>query len=153
MSSSSLHFIGVDPGLMAGVGVLTFGNDVFTMSTSEMTWHSAATYVERWTREPNAIATVKVGSERYTIPTGRSVMTAQQDAIMCNGALDWLTTQRGITFVLQPRAEVKKVVTDAVLRKLGWYKKTKDGHANDAARHAGFLLFSTRPDLWLRLID
>lgn len=147
-----MHFIGIDPGLMAGVAVLTISpQKVFTMSASEMTWHSAASYAERWTREPDAISTVKVGSERYTIPTGRSVVTAQLDAIMCNGALDWLTTQRGITFVLQPRAEVKKLVTDVMLRKLGWYKKTKDGHANDAARHAGFLLFSTRPDLWLDL--
>lgn len=146
-----MHFIGVDPGLMAGVAVLTFGNGVFTMSSSEMTWHSAATYVERWTREPDAIATVKVAAERYTIPTGRSVVTAQQEAIMCNGALNWLTARRGITFVLQPRAEVKKIVTDAVLKKLGWFTKTKDGHANDASRHAGFLLFSIRPDLWLDL--
>lgn len=119
------------------------------MSTDEMPWRNAVSYVDAWTRTTNK---VRIGSERYTIPTGRSVVTAQLDAIMCNGALDWLTTQRDVTFVLQPRAEVKKLVTDAVLRRLGWYKKTKDGHANDAARHACFLLFVTRPDLWLNLL-
>jgi hypothetical protein len=120
------------------------------MSTSEMPWRNAVSYVERWCRSQEA-PYVSIGSERYTIPTGRSVMTPQLDAIMCNGAVDWLTTQREVTFVLQPRAEVKKLVPDSLLKKLGWYKKTKDGHANDAARHAGFMLFSSRPGLWLQL--
>ena len=122
------------------------------MSTSEMPWHQAVSYIERWCRQPEA-KKLSIGSERYTIPTGRSVVTAQLDAIMCNGALDWLSSQRDVTFEQQPRAEVKKLVTDAVLRRLGWFKKTKDGHANDAARHAGFRLFVTRPELWLRLVD
>jgi len=139
---------------MAGIAVLTISTLEVgwsaNLSSSEMPWHDVVSYAERWCRPPEA-SRVRIGSERYTIPTGRSVVTAQLDAIMCNGALDWLSSQRDVTFVLQPRAEVKKLVTDAVLRKLGWYKKTKDGHANDAARHAGFMLFSTRPDLWLQL--
>jgi hypothetical protein len=150
------HYIGVDAGLIAGVAVLTIATTteddfISSLSSSEMEWRNAVDYVERWCRPPEA-RRVSIGAERYTIPTGRSVVTPQQDAIMCNGALDWISSRRDVTFVLQPRAEVKKIVTDAVLRKLGWFKKTKDGHANDAARHAGFLLFSTRPDLWLRLL-
>jgi hypothetical protein len=152
--SNTIHIVGVDPGLIAGVAALSIvlpltGSLITTMSTAEMPWRDAVTYVDKWT---TAAKDVRIGSERYTIPTGRSVVTAQLDAIMCNGALDWLSSQREVTFVLQPRAEVKKLVTDAVLRKLGWYKKTKDGHANDAARHAGFMLFSSRPDLWLQLV-
>lgn len=119
------------------------------MSTDEMPWRDAVSYVDAWTR---ATKSVRIGSERYTIPTGRNIVTPQLDAIMCNGALDWVSSQRDVTFVLQPRAEVKKLVPDTVLKKLGWFKKTKDGHANDAARHAGFMLFSTRPDLWLGLL-
>lgn len=141
---------------MAGITVLTIATSEtgwgVNLSSSEMPWRDAVSYAERWCRAPEA-KRVRIGSERYTIPTGRSVVTAQLDAIMCNGALDWLSSQRDVTFVQQPRAEVKKLVTDAVLRKLGWFKKTKDGHANDASRHAGFLLFSIRPDLWLRLLD
>lgn len=121
-----------------------------TLSSSEMPWADAVSYVDRWTPLGWRL---RVGSERYTIPTGRSVVTAQLDAIMCNGALQWLTTLREVTFALQPRAEVKKVVTDAILKKLGWFKKTKDGHANDATRHVCFLLFSTHPELWLRLLE
>jgi hypothetical protein len=153
--SDPFHIIGVDPGLIAGVAVLTAaslpgGTFSTTMSASEMPWCDAVTYVDRWCRPPEG-KYVRIGSERYTIPTGRSVVSAQLDAIECNGALRWISSQREVTFALQPRAEVKKLVTDAVLRRLGWYKKTKDGHANDAARHAGFMLFSTRPELWLQL--
>lgn len=149
--------MGIDPGLMAGLAMLTVNDTsaeslTVTFSSNEWPWRSAVSYADRWSRAPEG-KQLKIGSERYTIPTGRSVVTPQLDAIMCNGALDWITSQREVTFVLQPRAEVKKLVTDAVLKKLGWYKKTKDGHANDAARHAGFLLFSVRPDLWLRLVS
>jgi hypothetical protein len=130
---------------------MTIGAEI-TLSSTEMPWRDCVSYAERWCRSP-VVSRLSIGSERYTIPTGRSVVTAQQDAIMCNGALDWLSSQYEVTFVLQPRAEVKKLTTDALLKKLGWYKKTKDSHANDAARHACFHLFVTRPELWLRLTD
>lgn len=149
----------MDPGLIAGIAVFTVayapyidGGIATTLSTSEMPWHDAVSYVERWCRPPES-KKVSIGSERYTIPTGRSVVTAQLDAIMCNGALEWLSSQRDVTFELQPRAEVKKLVPDSLLKKRGWFKKTKDGHANDAARHACFRLFVTHPELWLRFTD
>jgi hypothetical protein len=147
----------VDPGLIAGVAVLTVafapyieGGIAASMSTKEWAWQEAVSYIERWCRQPES-QKLSIGSERYTMPTGRSVVSAQLDAIECNGALRWLSAQCKVTFELQPRAEVKKLVTDAILKKLGWYRKTKDGHANDAARHAGFRLFTTHPELWLRL--
>lgn len=148
--------MGIDPGLMAGVAVLSatlMSNDTWTttMSTSEMPWRDAVSYVERWSRGPER-ANLAVRSERYTIPTGKTTVTPQLDAIMCNGALDWLLSQRDVSFALHPRAEPKKIAPDAVLKKLGWYKKTKDAHANDAARHVGFHLLESHPTLWLHLL-
>lgn len=35
----------------------------------------------------------------------------------------------------QTAAQAKGFVSDAMLRHLGWYVRSKDGHANDAARH------------------
>ena len=141
---------------MSGVAMftaaLTTENKWITsMSTSEMPWHNAVSYAERWSRGPER-ADLTVRSERYTIPTGRSVVTAQLDAIMCNGALDWLLTQREVSFRLHPRAEPKKIANDAVLKKLGWFRQTKDGHANDAARHVGFHLLESHPELWFHLL-
>lgn len=132
--------------------IIDFTGDTYTstMSKKEWPWQEVVSYVERWCRPPES-ERVFIGTERYTVPTGRSVMTSQLDAIMCNGALLWISSQRDVTIEFQPRAEVKKLVPDALLKRLGWYKKTKDGHENDAARHACFRLFSHRPNLWLRL--
>lgn len=86
---------------------------------------------------------------------GRSTrpMTAQLAAIETNGAARWIASQYEATFGLQPRAEAKKVMTDATLRNLGWYRKTKDGHANDAARHIGLALLRHFPVEYMRLIQ
>lgn len=149
MSSESFHIIAVDPGLICGVTVVTVSPSDITRSTSELPWLKAVEYVERWLHEDN----VSLCSERYDIPTGRSVVSAQQEAIKTNGALEYLSSLRKITFVLQPRAEVKKVVSDVLLRKLSWYVKTKDGHSNDSTRHAGFWLLQHHPVVWLRLTD
>jgi len=85
---------------------------------------------------------------------GRSTrpMTTQLAAIETNGAARWISSQYDATFGLQPRGEAKKVMTDATLRRLGWYKKTKDGHANDAARHIGFALLQHFPVEYMQLI-
>jgi hypothetical protein len=95
-----------------------------------------------------------VVAERWDT-AGRSnrPMTAQLAAIETNGAARWITSQYDATFGLQPRGEAKKVMTDATLRRLGWFKKTKDGHANDAARHVGLALLQHFPVEYMRLIE
>lgn len=153
--SETFHIAAMDPGLVAGVGVITVAlgpsfKNGFSVgaSSSEMPWIDAVRYLERWGAEGARICT-----ERYDITSGRGPMTAQPDALKANGALEYVCTLRAVTFRLHPRAEVKKVVTDKVLRDLGWYKKTKDGHANDALRVAGFELLRFRPELWLLLTE
>lgn len=143
---------------MCGIAVLTIvvepGESLKSvLSSNEMPTVPTGQYVQRWCHERNARKHTHVGSERYTIPTGRSIVTQQLDAIEGNGMLRFITSQCEVTFQLQPRAEVKKLVPDKLLRKLDWFKQTKDGHANDAARHACFLLFSLRPEWWMRLLD
>lgn len=153
----AFFIIAVDPGLVCGVAALTVAHGVdvdggiaVTMSTDERPWLGAVAYVEEWLKAtpPQRLMVV---SERFDIPTSRRVFSSQPEALKTNGALEYISTRRGVTFGLQPRAEVKKVVSDALLRRLGWFRKTKDGHANDSARHAGFALFESRPELWLRL--
>lgn len=52
--------------------------------------------------------------------------------------IGWLKGEEGYTYpelVMQTPAQAKQFATDDKLRRLGWYNATKDGHANDAARH------------------
>jgi len=148
--------IALDTGNITGICALTLGlgltetSPQVTHSIAERPWLEAVSYAERWVREST---NVTLCWERYDNTPGRRVLTAQPAAQMANGALEYVATQCGITFRQQSRGDAKKVVTDAVLRKLKWYHKTKDGHANDASRQAGFFLHQFHPELWLRLLE
>ncbi len=75
--------------------------------------------------------TVLVVCERFII-SARTIQTKiYYDSIWFEG---WLRLECPAA-VFQTPAQAKKFATDAKLRHLGWYTRTKDGHANDAARH------------------
>ena len=82
---------------------------------------------------------VHVVAERFTFTSTK--MTRQYDALEVIGALRYVSHRPGVKFTLQSRAD-KERVSNATLRQIGWYTSTKDGHANDAARHA--LVYLTR---------
>jgi hypothetical protein len=149
---STSHVIAFDAGLITGVCALTI-SEIVTHSSSEMEWVYAVAYAERWAREGIGNGSVSLCWERYDQPPGRRVLTAQPEALKTNGALEYVATQCEVTFRQQSRGEAKKVVTDDVLRRLGWFIRTKDGHANDASRQAGFFLHQHHPELWLRMLD
>lgn len=158
IKSATFNIVAVDPGLMCGLSVISAkvaeDGDAFAInhSSSERPWVNAVEYVERWCRSDAEIrANLTVVAERYDSMPGRRILTAQPEAQQAIGGLIYVTTQCQTTFLQQPRAEVKRVVTDRVLRHLGWYRKTKDGHANDATRHACFRILQSHPELWHRL--
>jgi hypothetical protein len=145
-----LHVVALDTGAMTGVSVITWTRDHdIVHSANEFPWIDAVRYAARWSEECDMF----MCCERYDQAPGKRILTPQPEALMAIGALTYLATQCNATLRQQPRAEAKRVVTDSVLRKLGWYKKTKDGHANDASRQAGFFLHQNFPALWLELTD
>jgi hypothetical protein len=152
-SSDAFHILSVDPGLVCGVAIATISLTPFvmTLNSTELPWLDAVKYMNRWMMDDQTRRHLEVTAETYTM--GTRLLTPQPEALKTNGAVEFLCTLWDITFVYQPVTEPKKVVPDSLLKKLGWFKKTKDGHANDAARHVGYRLLVTRPALWLSLTD
>jgi hypothetical protein len=60
------------------------------------------------------------------------------------GVLRWLARKYELRFVTQRPADAKRFATDEKLRRLGWYRSTPGGHANDALRH--LLLYLANAD-------
>jgi hypothetical protein len=149
--SDSFNIISVDPGLVCGIAVATISATTgqISLSSNEQPWLDAVKYVNRWIADDTSRRHLEVTTEMYTM--GTRVLTPQPEALKTNGALEYLCTLWDVTFAYQPVTEPKKVAPDALLKKLGWYKKTKDNHANDAARHIGFRLLVTRPAMWMAL--
>jgi hypothetical protein len=74
-------------------------------------------------------------AERFVISQRTIKSERQTDALDILGYLDSLRALYGLEFTLQTAAQAKRFCPDGKLRSLGWYERTKDGHANDALRH------------------
>lgn len=69
----------------------------------------------------------------YTAATAKK--TRQTWSTEGIGVLRYLSTKYGIEFKLQTPQAAKAFSTNDKLRKIEWYRASKGGHANDAARH------------------
>jgi hypothetical protein len=69
----------------------------------------------------------------YTAATAKK--TRQTWSTESIGVLRFLADKYQTEFVLQTPLDAKKFATNDKLKRLDWYRGTKGGHANDAARH------------------
>jgi hypothetical protein len=123
-----VRIVAVDPGKVSGVAIL------------EKT--AFATPIPMAVELPGLLSTVSwVENERPDLVVCESFIpfrgakTWQPDALEIIGALRFICARHEWTFELQSPANAKKFSTDRKLKKLGWYRATKGGHANDAKRH------------------
>jgi hypothetical protein len=86
--------------------------------------------------------------ESFHITPQTATKTRQYDALYIIGWLKLESQRLGIPFTLQTPAQGKSFGTDAKLKHMGWYVKTKDGHRNDASRH--LLTFLSTRDSMIR---
>lgn len=134
--------IAIDPGKVAGIAVVSAAGGFVSF---ELPAKKALTFVYEFM---GVLGETELVSERYTVT--QRTMTPQTDALEMNGALRFIAQLRGEQFVLQGRSEVKKAISDSVLRDIDWFVRTKDGHANDAARQLGFRVLQSYTVEWLR---
>lgn len=75
---------------------------------------------------------ITVGVEKYTMTPG--IKTAQPYALMNMGIIEDQCRLYGVPFHYHLPSTTKRQVSNTLLRKLGWWTPTKDGHVNDALR-------------------
>lgn len=144
---SEIVIVAFDPGRIAGIAVMRMS--AFHVTSGEMPWLEGVCYIDQLLQTDPLPMNIRVVGERWD-STGSRKMTPQPDAQEMIGAVRFVTSQRNVTFELQSRSDAK-TITDADLKKLGWYKKTKDGHSNDACRHLGHYMRSHYPVEWISL--
>lgn len=85
-----------------------------------------------------------VGCEKFILNTNTiKKKNAAYEAIEGMGLVRFLATieRRAAIFNdIQTSSVVKAFCPDSVLKRCGWYKSSKDGHMNDAARHIYYWL-------------
>lgn len=144
-------YIAVDPGGYSGVARWDSESDDVPL-TFEVTANRTGFCVKELLEgESGALARVHVTCEKYTIKQS-GVMTNQPDALMISGVVEFLCDWYGVPLTWQTPGDAKSLVSDKTLRDLGWYVRTKDGHANDAMRHILRLVATKEPVRYAELV-
>jgi hypothetical protein len=141
--------IAVDPGEMCGlIAIYSDGTLAFSMEAPP---YETVSWVDA---KPMIAPDCRLVAERYVITQATVKMTRQTAALETIGALRYVASRHRIPFSLQNRGDRHKVTNDQ-LRQLGWFMPTKDGHANDAARHAwlAFMGYYPNHDLVKQMLD
>jgi hypothetical protein len=141
-------YIAVDPGKMCGLAAC-FDDGSYAFSMDAPPYETV-----NWVVEKIATNFAKIIVERYMITPATIKMTREYDALETIGALRYVARRKGIKIELQSRGDRLRV-TNAQLKRLGWYTQTSGGHANDAARHLwlGFMRSNPDHDLVKQMLD
>ena len=138
---------------MCGITIFTYGVDLTPPHTqftaTELPSEETPRFVADWLQNPGHWF---IAVQGYTIAHG-GVKTPQYEALYTIGALRYVASQCNATFEIQNRSEARRVGPDETLKKLGWYTKTKDGHANDSTRHVILTLTRHHPVELAALLD
>lgn len=143
-----LILVGVDPGKVTGVAIW-WSPDHYDSEHTEI----ESAEVEHPGSVPAVIKRMLDGErpallacERFKQPQGPVHMSAQPDAAQVVGMMRSLAEELHVRCVYQSPGPAKKIAPDALLRRIGWYVKTRDGHDNDARRHVLLLAASFFPE-------
>lgn len=136
-------FYVVDPGEMCGYIMLSSAGNV--LGFGEAPPYETVKILEQYLDENAVPVATYIVAERYTITPVTHKMTRQYAALETIGALRYVAAKHRRALHLQDRSE-KGRVSNSLLIDLGWYKPTRDGHANDAARHAFRALMKHQPN-------
>jgi hypothetical protein len=152
--------IGVDPGKITGLALWqeltseTLGSGtvigpIKSWAVAEVGPTQVLPYIRALLRgrKPTLIA-----CERYVQGTGRRAMSYQGDAQHITGEISGLAQELECQFVRQLAGPAKKTGNDQVLKTVGCYTSTPDGHANDACRQVIRALATFYPETYARLV-
>lgn len=119
--------LAVDPGGTTGFACWTEGEAPWVSEAKPMEFLD---FAEEWV----SLRDVLIVCERFTIGPQSLRMSRQYDALEQIGALRWIAHRHGADFALQAPADVKRFVSNDLLKSLGWYTVGAD-HGRDATRH------------------
>lgn len=132
--SEERMYLAVDPGVVSGVAVWYNEQPLDTMKRWEIHGIAeTAAFVRQHLGHGQGFNGWEqvVVTEKFIINQRTIKTKVFYESLYFNG---WLLIQYPHS-VEQTASQAKGFATDRMLRHLDWYTKTKDGHANDAARH------------------
>ena len=136
--------LAVDPGLVSGYASWTTTGRY--LEAKEIPYQECGQHVHGILEGYRTSAVdIQLVVERYTMTTG--IKTAQPEALKTMGQLELLAQLYDVHLHYYLPATTKKMISNARLKDVGWYRYTRDGHCNDAARLIGVHLLTRYPEI------
>ena len=132
--------LAIDPGTGTGVAWCDRDNPLETFDSGEI--QGWLTFTE-WFARATPSGPLHVVCESFTISQRTLKTHIVKDSLWIEGYVQAQCHRLGWPFEFQSPAQ-RMWATDEKLQALGWYKKTKDMHATDAARHLLTYLVSNK---------
>lgn len=120
--------LAVDPGKMTGWASLRLGE----FYSDQLEWYDFLEWVDELLDRGFRFSIV---CEDFIYTAATAKKTRQTWSTEAIGVLRFLSQKHDVSFTLQKPADAKAFSTNEKLKRLGWYRGTSGGHANDAARH------------------
>jgi len=131
---------GVDPGKVSGVALWVPSITHLTVFASAelmrdeikswmMTQIMRVSLIQQTPVNPCLIAT-----ENFTQAKGGQPLTNQPDALRVIGVLRTIADEMNCSLTTNGASPAKKLANNDRMRRIGWYKYTKNGHETDARR-------------------
>lgn len=140
-----MNVVGVDPGKMTGI---------FCSGWPSVGWEVEPDQVTRVLDELRDCPGIDVlAMETYIMrPSGRgNRKTAQPEALDVMGRVRQYATDHRIPLLEAQPSTTKRIVPDRLLRRARWYRVTRDGHSNDAARVVGWAILVRDPERFAQI--
>lgn len=143
MDEDELIIYAIDPGKVTGVACYDPENNAHPEFWMTEDWQGLAEDLIECPVDHLVI-------EKFTINNRTAQRAPDGLPLRIIGALEFVAWLQGYHLHYQDPPSVMRIITDDVLKALGWYTPTTHGdHANDAARHLAVYALESRfaPDL------
>ena len=146
--------VSIDPGKMSGWGVVGLTHPLVNFDFGEYEFMEMCEKLDAWSESSMG------HGQKYHIVCERFVIlddTHKKSRGSTNWSIETIGVARYIAhrdhheFDLQGATEAKKLGTDKLLKRFGWYTKGSD-HARDAARHALLWIARKKPELFDQML-
>lgn len=141
--------IGIDPGLVTGMARYDTHSTRPPLAL-EVEYAGVGDKLEEWLYSVIPEPPAAVACEKYVMLPGPK--SAQPEALMLMGVVDYMCKKYDMPLSWHLPKDTKKRAPNDLLRRLGWYQQTKDGHANDGQRLILEWLALNDPETFARLL-
>lgn len=149
---------GVDPGKKSGVAFWVPSiSHKHIFASAELARDEINPWIQAQIREASIVRHMPVrpcliATENFTQARGGQPLTNQPDALRVIGVLRAIADELNCSLTTNGASPAKRLANNDRMRRIGWYKYTKDGHETDARRQILITAARFHKDLYRDII-